>query len=294
MATEAELALPPALEAVRARVDPVLETFLEGERRELTAAAPEAALLVDELIRLVRAGGKRLRPAFCYWGYRAAGGRDDEPIVRAAAALELLHTFALIHDDVMDASPTRRGVAASHVEMGEEAGRRGWEVDERFGTSAAVLVGDLAAVFADRLLHESGFAPETLVKALRDYDRMRAEMGVGQLLDLAGAARSGGPGARGVAALKSGTYTVAGPLCIGVSLAGGSLQALNCLSRYGVPLGEAFQLRDDVVDGEAPPGAADRVNALIHRAVSALDPHVISPEAVGVLRSLAELLLLPE
>ena len=294
MATEAELALPPGLEAVRARVDPVLEAFLEGERRELMAAAPEAALLVDELIRLVRAGGKRLRPAFCYWGYRAAGGRDDEPIVRAAAALELLHTFALIHDDVMDASPTRRGVAASHVEMGEEAARRGWEVDERFGTSAAVLVGDLAAVFADRLLHESGFPSDVLVKALRDYDRMRAEMGVGQLLDLAGARRPGGPGPRRVAVLKSGSYTVAGPLCMGVSLAGGTLPALNCVSQYGVPLGEAFQLRDDVLDEEAPPSTAGRVNALIHRAVSALDTGVISPEAVGVLRSLAELLLLPE
>ncbi|TMK49438.1 MAG: polyprenyl synthetase family protein, partial [Actinobacteria bacterium] len=104
--------------------------------------APEAAEMVDELRRVVEAGGKRIRPAFCYWGYRAAGGDDGEPIVRAAAALELFHTFALIHDDVMDESETRRGQASTYARFADA--RAGEPGALRFGRSVAVLVGDLA------------------------------------------------------------------------------------------------------------------------------------------------------
>ena len=101
--------LPAALADVRARVDEELTAFLEGRRAELAAIAPPSEMLVAELQRLVAAGGKRIRPAFCYWGYRAAGGPDGDPIVRVAAAIELLHTFALVHDDVMDRTQLRRG-----------------------------------------------------------------------------------------------------------------------------------------------------------------------------------------
>ncbi|HSL66629.1 MAG TPA: polyprenyl synthetase family protein, partial [Actinomycetota bacterium] len=103
------LVAPAALDSVRRRVDEALASFLQERRETMATIAPEAAEMVDELRRIVAAGGKRIRPAFCYWGYRAAGGDDDEPIVRAAAALELFNTFALIHDDVMDESETRRG-----------------------------------------------------------------------------------------------------------------------------------------------------------------------------------------
>src|SRR3990170_2253391 len=105
----------PVVEAVRSRVDAVLATELRARRAELEALDPSAGILVEELERLVGAGGKRLRPAFCYLGYRAAGGRDGEPVVRAAAALELLHTFALVHDDVMDEAVERRGVETTQV-----------------------------------------------------------------------------------------------------------------------------------------------------------------------------------
>lgn len=269
---EPALAAPHALEAVRDRVEQALRTFLAAQRRELSGIAAEAVALVDELTRLVEAGGKRLRPAFCFWGHLAAGGEDDERIIRAAAALELFHTFALIHDDVMDGSDERRGVASTVA---------------RHGPSVAILAGDLATVLADRLLHDSGFPPERLLGALRRFDLMRMEMAAGQYLDISGAGERGR-----VAALKTGSYTVEGPLLMGAVLAGGSLEMIACLSRFGAPLGEAFQIRDDVLDVEA--GAdPSRVNELVNVACAALDPTLLAGDAAQALSELASALRLP-
>src|SRR5919108_3345940 len=101
------MSVPNALKPIKDPVDRALLWFLSEQRVAVGARDPDAAVLIDELERVVRSGGKRLRPAFCYWGYRAAGGIPGEPIVRVAAALELFHTFALIHDDVMDEAETR-------------------------------------------------------------------------------------------------------------------------------------------------------------------------------------------
>lgn len=254
--------------------------------------APEAAEMVDELRRLVAAGGKRIRPAFCYWGYRAAGGDDGEPIVRAAAALELFHTFALIHDDVMDESEHRRGVVSTYARF---AGARAGEPGAlRFGRSVAVLAGDLAAVLADEALIGSGFAPERLLPALRRYARMREEVAAGQYLDVQGAAATAS--ADRVASLKTGAYTVEGPLHVGALLAGGSPELLAALSRFAGPLGLAFQFRDDVLDkgeGVVPGASASEVNRLIDEARSALDDPAILEEAAESLGSLALALALP-
>ena len=154
---------PPELRAVRARIDQTLDRFLIGVRDGDGRRAPDALLPIDEVIRLIMAGGKRLRPTFCFWGYRAAGGADGEPIERAAAALELLHTMALIHDDLMDRSPERRGAPASAFQLADRARARGSSDPERAGTSLALLAGDLAHVLADRLLLTSGFEPRRLV-----------------------------------------------------------------------------------------------------------------------------------
>src|SRR5439155_14628007 len=142
---------------LRDRFDDELRDFLRARRQEAEWTDPRATILVDEVMRLVEAGGKRLRPAFCYWGWRAAGGLDDDRIVKAAAALELLHTFALIHDDLMDDAAERRGVPATRPFLHELAHTRGLALDPAaFGFSAAILVGDLAAVLADQLFLESG------------------------------------------------------------------------------------------------------------------------------------------
>ncbi|MEX0988999.1 MAG: polyprenyl synthetase family protein [Actinomycetota bacterium] len=241
----------PALEAVRPQVDAELVSFLERQRSEVAAVHEDGRALVDELLRLVGAGGKRIRPALCYWGHRAAGGSDGHPIVRAAASLELLHTFALVHDDVMDRSDRRRGVATTHARFSAAAP----SVPDagHHGTSIAILVGDVAAVLADRMFLEAGFAPEPTAAAKQRYDRMRVEMAVGQFLDLS-TDRADVELASRISELKTGSYTIEGPLQIGALLAGAPVGLLAGLAAFGRPLGEAFQVRDDLaglLEGEA-------------------------------------------
>lgn len=273
-------------------VNGALEVFLAARRQEIEWREPQAAVLIDELLRLVRAGGKRLRPAFCYWGYRAAGGVDGEPIVKAAAALELLHTMALVHDDLIDGTAERRGVPTTMPRLSDQARERGLGTGdpESFGESAALLVGDLAAVLADRLLLESGFHAPALARALAPYHEMRTDMAIGQYLDIA-VVPVDPAAARRIAALKGGSYSVEGPLLVGAALAGGTTLVQTRLRRFGAPLGEAFQLRDDLLDGDARHTiTAKDVNALVGSAIAALDPQVLDPLAVESLRSLAGLI----
>ncbi|MDP9330084.1 MAG: polyprenyl synthetase family protein [Actinomycetota bacterium] len=281
---------PPEFRVLRDRFDEALRDFLGARHEEFEWSEPDATLLVDEMVRLLDAGGKRLRPAFCYWGYRAVGGEDDDHIVRAASALELLHTMAIVHDDLMDEAKERRGVESSRVHLAGEAGRRGLVgAPDLFGWSVAILVGDLSAVFADKLFLEAGFQPAATLRALERYHRMRIDMGVGQYLDIAGLAGEAGT-ARRAAALKGGAYTVEGPLMVGATLGGGSMHALAQLSRFGAPLGEAFQLRDDLEDGEGSHGATPAtVNDLVDQAIASFEGTELAPDAVEALRTLARL-----
>ena len=189
MTIASKAGIAASLADLRGRVDAALEGFLASATDDLHDVDAGTAPLLDEIRRLLAAGGKRLRPAFCYWGFRAAGGRDGAPIVRASAALELLHTMALVHDDLMDEAGTRRGVPSVHVhlEMGlasiaDPVTRR------RASISGAIIAGDLAAVLADRLFLEAGFDASVTVDALDRYHRMRTAMAAGQFLDVAGAA----------------------------------------------------------------------------------------------------------
>jgi geranylgeranyl diphosphate synthase type I len=220
----------PTFPELRGAVDDELAAYLAGARARL----PEGALLVDEIDRLISAGGKRLRPAFCFWGYRAAGGDKEIEIVRASASLELLHTFAIVHDDIMDRSDERRGEPTVHVRHGEDV---------------ALLVGDLALVLADDLFMRSGFDPAVLASAFRFYSDMRQEVIAGQYLDLraAGQIDVSESHARRIAAMKSGGYSVEKPLAIGAALAAASPSFLQDLHEFGAPLGEAFQLSDDLL-----------------------------------------------
>jgi geranylgeranyl diphosphate synthase type I len=220
----------PTLDELRAAVDVRLETSLDAAAARL----PEAESLVDELGRLVRAGGKRVRPAFCYWGYRAAGGGHDDSIVRAAASLELLHTFAIVHDDIMDSSDLRRGVPT---------------INATRGIDVALLAGDLSLVLADEELMSSGFRDTALTRAFNAYSRMRQEVVAGQYLELelSGQASITQTDARRVAVMKSGRYSVKEPLAIGATLAGANDAFTEELAAAGELLGEAFQIADDLL-----------------------------------------------
>jgi len=233
--------------AVRARVDAVLEEFLSAKAEQ----APDECLLpVVAAVGEYVAGGKRLRPVFCQCGWLAAGGDPDVPsLARIGAALELFHSFALIHDDIMDGSALRRGAPAMHLRLaalhrdGADSPAAG-----RFAVNAAILVGDLCLVWSDELLHSAALPPSRLASARPLLDAMRTEVMAGQYLDLEA------PGeyewlsrAWRTIGLKTAGYTVERPLQLGAALAGAEQPLLRACTAFGRPLGEAFQLRDDLL-----------------------------------------------
>ncbi len=240
---------PLDVDDLRPRVQKSLDAFVDGQLPSLGAISADLLPLTDALVGLI-AGGKRLRPAFCYWGYRGAGGPDSDGIVVAAAALELFQACALIHDDVMDGSDTRRGQPAAHRRFASLHRSESWLGDpEAFGMGAAVLLGDLCLAWSDEMLSTSALPTERLIEGHRVYDEMRTELMGGQYLDLLEQARGGGSVERAlrVARYKSAKYTIEKPLHLGAVLAGADRRLLEDYTKYGLPLGEAFQLRDDVL-----------------------------------------------
>lgn len=235
---------------LRSRVHKVLSGYLARQSPALDAISEDLGPLTDTIGDFLLERGKRLRPAFCYWGWRGAGGPDSEEIVVAAAALEFVHACALIHDDVMDGSDTRRGQPAVHRRFASLHRVSSWSGDSgAFGSSAAILLGNLCLIWADNLLATSGLPTAALSRATPVYDEMRVEVMVGQYLDLLEQALGGGSVERAlrVARYKSAKYTIERPLHIGGLLAGAGGPALATYTAYGIPLGEAFQLRDDVL-----------------------------------------------
>lgn len=212
-------------EGVRRRIDRLLADFIDDHRLPVTEPGVEEGFGL--LREFVVDGGKRIRPLLCYWGWRGAGGdAEGLPAVTAGAAVELYHAGLLIHDDIMDASDLRRGRPTLH---------------RRLGASTAILLGVLVQAWADELMAQATGDPH--VRAL--FNRLRAEVISGQYLDIL--AEPGEERARLIVRYKTAKYTVERPLQIGGALAGAAPDLLAAYSRFGLPLGEAFQLRDDVL-----------------------------------------------
>ncbi len=274
---------PAALTTVARRIDSLLDGLLAAERARWRQLDPALEEPLDDLSQLVLSGGKRIRPAYCYWGWVIAGGANSDlggasghpagghlsggqpeaagserlvlaPVCAAGCALELLHAFALVHDDVMDASPTRRNAPSVWAKFVARHQQRNWHGEtRRFGESAAVLVGDMAMVLADQTL---GAVP---AEARGVWDTLRTELNMGQYLDVAGTARGGvsAAEARTIIEHKTAGYTVVRPLQLGAALAGRPDLA-DALDRYGRPVGTAFQLRDDVLGAFGDPSATGK------------------------------------
>lgn len=233
----------------RASVQAELDGFMARHEPDILRISPELAPTLTSLNALL-SGGKRLRPACCHWGYLGAGGEAGPEIVRAAAALELLQASALIHDDVMDNSDTRRGLPAVHRQFEALHERQAWRgAAPDFGRAAAILIGDLALVWTDLMLDESGFPAEVLARMKPVFDVMRTELMAGQFLDVLEQARGGGSVERALRVMrfKTTAYTIERPLHLGAALAGAGPAVFETYSAFGVPLGEAFQLRDDIL-----------------------------------------------
>lgn len=238
------------LTTLKTRIDSSLATCLGGLRTRFAGDGAEA--IVDEVIRATLPKGGRIRPILCCLGYASAGGEGgvlDARILRAAASLELLHTFAIVHDDVMDGSPMRRGEPSIHRRLADERRVAGGRDTELHGISLAILAGDLALVISDVLFAESGFAQDLLVKAYKPLSAMRLDAIAGQYLDLthSGTAAEDVGLATRIARLKTGSYSIEGPLLVGATLGKGSDAAKDVLRAYARPLGEAFQLADDLI-----------------------------------------------
>jgi len=247
------VANPLDAEDLRSRVQKALDDHLSMQAARLEQLGPDLGSMVDVITDLLQ-GGKRLRAAFCYWGWRGADGPDCAQIVEAAGALELFQAAALLHDDVMDDSDTRRGRPAAHRRMASLHRGNGWTGDgERFGVAAAILTGDLCLAWSDEMLNRSGLAPSALDRGREIFDLMRTQLMGGQYLDVLEQVLTEADGggtterARRVIRFKSAKYSIEHPLLLGGALAGAPRDLLNAYSAFGLPLGEAFQLRDDVL-----------------------------------------------
>jgi geranylgeranyl diphosphate synthase type I len=243
---------------VAARVETRIAGLLDEDLARWVAVDPDLQEPLASLRQLVMAGGKRIRPAFCYWAFVGAGGDPRDPrVIDAGAALEMLHTSALLHDDVMDGSTRRRGQLTAHTDFDHRHQRAGWHGESRrFGEGVAILAGDLASVYADMLL---GGVP-TEARAI--WDQVRLEVNIGQYLDLVGTVRRHPTpaSAQRINQLKSGRYTVERPLHLGAALADPArLPDLSGpLTAYGRPLGEAFQLKDDLLGAFGDPAVTGK------------------------------------
>ncbi|MFM2175529.1 MAG: hypothetical protein RLZZ527_605 [Actinomycetota bacterium] len=239
----------PDLTEIRSEIDEELRAFVSARSAELRQIdehlTPVAAALSDYILD----GGKRFRPIFAYLGYLGAGGILGRSAIKACTALELVHVCALIHDDLMDGSDSRRNQPSIHRRfenqhrMAKHSGS-----GERFGAAAAILLGDLALSWSDQLLHSSADEID-LTQALSVFHKMREELMAGQYLDVLEGALGKSETSRSfkIAEFKSGKYSIERPLQFGAALAGKLADFHNVYSRFGIPLGVAFQLRDDLL-----------------------------------------------
>lgn len=257
---------PPDLDVLRHRVQQEITASIAGALEALAEIGDETAPLVDAISRLLT-GGKGLRAGFLYWGYRAAGGPDSDALVRLAASMEFFQGAALLHDDVMDRSDTRRGRPSAHRAIAALHADRGWSGDaDRFGDGAAILAGNLCLTWCDQLYATSGLPAAELARGRAMFDRMRTQLMGGQFLDLLESARSWADldldarvtAARKVIRYKSAKYTIEQPLLIGALVGGAPADTLTELSNYGLALGEAFQLRDDLLGVYGDPEATGK------------------------------------
>lgn len=245
MTVETEQAsIAQTAERIRALIDSRLTGFLDEHTAPV--ADPEVATAYRLLRQFILAGGKRIRPLLCYWGWRGAGGEECDQIISAGSALELCHAGLLIHDDIMDSSDRRRGRPTLHRSL---AGVHRGPAAHSFGQAAAILMGTLALAWSDELISGSEVEPSRLRTARALFDRLRTEVITGQYLDILAQVRDLSTVEQGlmVVRYKTAKYTVERPLQIGGALAGAEPALLEIYSRFGVPLGEAFQLRDDIL-----------------------------------------------
>lgn len=262
----ASISSPVDLADVRRRIDEALADLLDERSAHLTALGSDLTPVADALVEFCR-GGKRIRPLFAYCGWRAARTHgdgndsgnsngdlpDDQSVIRAVASLELIQAAALLHDDIIDESDSRRGKPSIHRSFEQQHRSAQYAGDAaKYGVASAILMGDLALIWADAMVQSSGIDDAALLRVRRELDLMRIEVMAGQFLDVLEQARPAEPeravaSALRVAELKSASYTVARPMLIGAAIADASDDVRAAYATFGHHVGIAFQLRDDLL-----------------------------------------------
>jgi geranylgeranyl diphosphate synthase type I len=237
-----------------AHVERALTEFIGRAGTEICATEPSVRTGIDALSDFVLNGGKRLRPTFAWWGWRGAGGDpagpDAEGVLQAAASLELIQACALIHDDLIDSSDSRRGSPTVHIAFAKHHADQGWlGSPATFGLAAAVLIGDLALAWADDMFADAPLPAATIALARPAWRAMRTEVLAGQYLDMRTQATgdTSAEAALRIDMLKTAAYTVQRPLHLGAALAGADDALIDTLLGFGGDVGVAFQLRDDLL-----------------------------------------------
>ncbi|RLB42577.1 MAG: polyprenyl synthetase family protein [Deltaproteobacteria bacterium] len=240
--------LPPWLRQVRTGVDERLVEFFEEKRRETREISSPTLELVDEIEALTMRGGKRLRPALAAAAYRCiCPGQGMERLAELCGSLELLQSYLLIHDDWMDGDDVRRGGAAVHASLQRNHG------DRHLGAALAILAGDLASAYAWELFMRAPYPVQSWSRAASLFLRTQKEVYCGQHLDLIGDAD-----VSRMHGLKTTSYTVRGPLLLGALLSEPRHRQLEALTGWATPIGEAFQVRDDLLGALGSPDATGK------------------------------------
>jgi geranylgeranyl diphosphate synthase type I len=240
------------LRQYKKQLDPFLETYFEEKLRQARQIDPLAEEAVEIIKDFTLAGGKRVRPAVQYYGYLAAGGHKEERIINASMAIELAHSFLLIHDDIIDKDTVRHGVATVHERYKKNAQKYFPQADnEHFGNSMAMIAGDMAASMANEIIFNADFEPSVILKALDHLQKIIYRTIPGEMVDVVLEAKGGATEEEVLRMHKGKTahYTFEGPIQLGYSLAGkdDNDEALKHLSDYAVNVGIAFQIRDDIL-----------------------------------------------
>lgn len=273
------------LKEFKARLDPKIATYFDTTIREMKEEDFLVAEAIDQVKKLTLAGGKRLRPAFMYYGYQAAGGADFEKILETTVAVELIHIFLLIHDDIIDRDELRHGVPTLH-ERYTHWGQQYLHLKDgaHFGNSIAIIVGDMLFALGNDIIFRSGFQHEKIFTALSAMQQVVSRTVVGQAKDIYMEYRGVAPEAEILKMYENKTarYTIEGPLHVGAHLAGGSPELMRVFSAFALPLGIAFQIQDDILgifgdeDRTGKPVGSDiaegKITLLVSRALEKASP----------------------
>jgi geranylgeranyl diphosphate synthase type I len=238
------------LKNYKIRLEPRLARYFKQKMERAGKNDPVAKQAVKIIADFTMAAGKRIRPALVYYAYLASGGRDGEEILDASMAIELIHSFLLIHDDVIDRDVKRHGIPTVHTQyakIGKMMNQK--NNSEHFGNSMAIISGDMAAAMGNEIIFNAKFPPEIIIRALDKLQDIVFVTIPGEMLDVI-LERRGNAIEKEILRMfegKTSRYTFEGPLHLGAVLAGAGQKTLDIFSAYSLPLGKAFQIRDDIL-----------------------------------------------